>query len=259
MRCSGASARWERNHESSLSDELGHKSRKRLLPRVEREDERQTGLAAHYSRRSKAFYRVLRPPLPLIHNPSEKLLPHCDGIKLFIGGAGGRIPEGFLNVDFLEVEGVEVVADIQHMPFVTGSVAAIDCDAVLEHVADAQAAVAELHRVLRPGGFLHVVVPFCQAYHAYPSDYRRWTVQGLERLLSDFEILDTGVRAGPTATLLSFFLEYLKLPFRGPFEGGLRRGRLAFLAAALSGSLAKSATASTRAGARDLPAGQKNG
>ncbi len=176
-----------------------------------------TGLAAHYSRRSKAFYQVLRPPLPLIHNPSEKLLPHCDGIKLFIGGAGGRIPEGFLNVDFLEVEGVEVVADIQHMPFVTGSVAAIDCDAVLEHVADAQAAVAELHRVLRPGGFLHVVVPFCQAYHAYPSDYRRWTVQGLERLLSDFEILDTGVRAGPTATLLSFFLEYLKLPFRGPF------------------------------------------
>jgi SAM-dependent methyltransferase len=172
-------------------------------------------LAHRYERRSASLYRLLRPPSPVIHNLAEKLLPHVEGVRLFIGGAGGTVPSGFLNVDFLEIEDVDVVADIQRMPFISGSVAAIDCDAVLEHVPDASAAVAELYRVLRPGGFLHVVVPFCQAFHAYPSDYRRWTIEGLSTLLSEFEVVDVGVRAGPTATLLSFFLEYLKLPFGG--------------------------------------------
>jgi SAM-dependent methyltransferase len=176
-----------------------------------------TDLAARYKRRSALLHRLLRPPAPLIHNSAEKLLPYCEGIKLFVGGAGGIAPSGFLNVDFLEVDGVDVVADVQHLPFRSDSVAAIDCDAVLEHVADAKLAVSELHRVLRPAGFLHVVVPFCQASHAYPSDYRRWTTQGLRELMHDFEIVDVGVRAGPTATLISFFLEYLKLPFAGVF------------------------------------------
>lgn len=172
-------------------------------------------LAALYRRRSQRWYQMLRPPQPVIHNPAERLIPHCEGAKLFIGGAGGIVPAAFLNVDLTEMEGVGVVADIQKLPFATGSVAAIECDAVLEHVPDANAAVAELYRVLKPGGYLHVVVPFCQAFHAYPSDYRRWTTEGLKSLLAEFDILDVGVRAGPTATLLSFFLEYLKLPFSG--------------------------------------------
>lgn len=184
-----------------------------------------TDLAARYKRRSVMLYRLLRPPVPLIHNSAEKLLPPCEGVKLFIGGAGGTVPKGFLNVDFLEMQGVDVVADIQHLPFRSGSITAIDCDAVLEHVQDATLAVGELYRVLQPGGYLHVVVPFCQAFHAYPSDYRRWTTQGLKEFLKQFEIVDVGVRAGPTATLLSFFLEYLKLPFHGAI------GRILYAAA----------------------------
>lgn len=177
-------------------------------------DQAQTiALADRYRRRSRRWYQLLRPPQPVVHNPAECLIPHCEGTRLFIGGAGGLVPPGFLNVDLTEIEGVDVVADIQKLPFATGSLAAIDCDAVLEHVPDANAAVAELYRVLKPGGYLHVVVPFCQAFHAYPSDYRRWTTEGLKQLLAEFEILDVGVRAGPTATLLSVFLEYLKLPF----------------------------------------------
>jgi len=172
-------------------------------------------LAARYRQRSVPWYRFLRPPQPAIHNPLERLIPHCEGRKLFIGGAGGVVPQGYFNVDLVEMDGVDIVADIERLPFVNESITAIDCDAVLEHVRDASGAVAELHRVLQPGGYLHVVVPFCQAFHAYPSDYRRWTTEGLKQLLGQFEIVDVGVRAGPTATLLSVFLEYLKLPFDG--------------------------------------------
>jgi SAM-dependent methyltransferase len=114
-------------------------------------------------------------------------------------------------LDIVKVGGVDVVADIHELPFAAETFGAVECDAVLEHVSDAARAVRELHRVLRPGGQLHVVVPFCHPFHAYPFDFTRWTIPGLRRLVSSFDLLDIGVRTGPTATLLTFLLEYVKL------------------------------------------------
>ncbi len=164
-----------------------------------------------YRKRKSFLYRALKPPAPYITNPKERFLPHCEGTKLFMGGAGGAVPPGFLNIDIVDVEGVDCVADIEHLPFAAGSIAAIECDAVLEHVKDPVQAVSEMNRVLVPGGYLHVVVPFCHPYHGYPSDYHRWSVEGLRGLLASFEIVDAGVRTGPAATLLVFGLELVKL------------------------------------------------
>jgi SAM-dependent methyltransferase len=130
---------------------------------------------------------------------------------LFLGGAGAVAPKSFLNVDVTPFSGVDVVADIEQLPFADHSVAAIECDAVLEHVRTPARAIAECLRVLRPGGFMHVVVPFCHPFHAYPDDYQRWTLEGLKLILGDFEIVDVGFRTGPTATLLVFLLEYIKV------------------------------------------------
>lgn len=121
------------------------------------------------------------------------------------------MPKPFLNVDLVKSEGVDIVADAEILPFRTESIAAIECDAVLEHVGNPSQAVQEFFRVLRPGGFLHVVVPFCHPFHAYPFDYQRWSLHGLRALLSNFEPMEVGVRTGPTATLLTFLLEYIKL------------------------------------------------
>lgn len=164
-----------------------------------------------YRRRKRRLYNFLRPPLPLIHNSRESFVPPVEGIKLFIGGAGGAIPAGFLNVDLVPFPGVDLAANVEALPFPDGSVAAIYCDAVLEHVINPTKAVAEMFRVLRPGGYVHVAVPFCHPFHAYPSDYTRWSLEGLRELLCDFHLLDAGMRTGPTATLLAVVLEYVKV------------------------------------------------
>lgn len=171
-----------------------------------------------YERRRRRLYKLLRPPLPLVYNNSEQFLPHCEGKKLFIGGAGGRIPAGFLNLDISEAPGVDIVSDVQDLHIPDSSIAAIECDAVLEHVQSPEKAISEMHRVLKSGGYLHVVVPFCHPFHEYPSDFHRWSIEGLRHLLREFDILHVGTRTGPTATLLAFILEYLKLFTPAPMK-----------------------------------------
>jgi SAM-dependent methyltransferase len=181
----------------------------------------------HYQKRHSRLYRWLRPPRPLIHNDSEQSLPNCEGVKLWVGGAAGTVPVGFLNIDQQPYSGVDVAADVQALPFRDGCVAAIECDAVLEHVRNAPAAVKDLVRVLQPGGYLHVVVPFHQPYHAYPADYQRWTIDGLRELLllADCEIVAEGIRTGPTATMLSYVCEYCRILVPAPL------GKAAYAAA----------------------------
>ena len=59
----------------------------------------------------------------------------------------------------LEGEGVAVAADITQLPFDDASFDGIVCSHVLEHVEDDRLAMAELCRVLRPGGWAAVLVP----------------------------------------------------------------------------------------------------
>jgi SAM-dependent methyltransferase len=71
---------------------------------------------------------------------------------------------------------VTIVGDIQACPEVpSDSYDVIVCTQVLEHVPNPFAAVAELHRILKPDGRLLLTVPACFPYHAVPRDYWRFT------------------------------------------------------------------------------------
>jgi SAM-dependent methyltransferase len=175
-------------------------------------------MIARYRRRESRLHRLLRPPLPLVPNPNESHLPQCEGPKIFLGGAGSKVARPFLNVDLVAFPGVHIVADVHDLPFSDGSIAQIECDAVLEHVRDPGRAVSECLRVLRPGGLLHIVVPFCHPFHEYPRDYRRWSIDGLRGLVSAFDVVDVGIRTGPTATVLAMILEYVKLVSPRPLK-----------------------------------------
>lgn len=63
--------------------------------------------------------------------------------------------------------------------------------ALLEHVYDPPAAVANFRRALRPGGRLFLYVPWIWRYHGPPDlafqDYQRLSRDGMAYLLRDFE------------------------------------------------------------------------
>lgn len=73
-----------------------------------------------------------------------------------------------------------ILGDIQQLPFKDGSIQTIICTEVLEHVPYLFRAVAEIQRVLAPGGTVFVAAPFMWPTHdtLEYQDFWRITEQG---------------------------------------------------------------------------------
>jgi SAM-dependent methyltransferase len=170
----------------------------------------------HSSRFHHRLFRLLSPPPPVVHNPRELEIDAPLGRwNLYIGGAGAT-PDGYVNLDIAVTSGVDVCASAEALPFPGGVFQRVECDAVLEHVERPESVAREIGRVLAPGGFAHLDVPFCHPLHEYPKDFRRYAPDGLRQRAGELEIVSSGWRTGPTATLLIVILEYVKiwLPWR---------------------------------------------
>ncbi|WP_306150739.1 class I SAM-dependent methyltransferase [Roseovarius sp. MMSF_3281] len=84
------------------------------------------------------------------------------------------------GMDFQDGENVDVVADLHAMPQDwTGRYSGVLCSEVMEHVKYPDIALAEIKRVLRPGGVAVFTTLTAFPLHGYPEDYRRWTESGL--------------------------------------------------------------------------------
>ena len=118
------------------------------------------------------------------------------------------------------------VADADRIPLADGTVAAVCVQAVLEHVYRPDVVVAEIRRVLEPGGLVYAETPFLQPVHEGAYDFTRFTVSGHRMLFDGFDHLASGPIGGPGAMA--------NLAVRG-LVGGLTRSRaLAKLAYALT-------------------------
>ncbi len=130
-----------------------------------------------------------------------------EGKKLNLGSGPKRLQSDVVNVDAFPYVGVDIVSDLTQLSFESESVGMIVCDNVLEHVPDAPTAVSEIFRVLKKGGVAYISTPFLYPFHSSPSDYHRWTHEGLKYLFRDFTIVELGVRGGAFSGL-SVWLTY---------------------------------------------------
>jgi len=136
---------------------------------------------------------------------------------LSVGGGPARISPRLVNLNLGPYPNVDVVGTAYLLPFRTGSVDAVFCEAVLEHLEFPDAAVAEMFRVLRPGGQLYASTPFLQAFHGYPSHYQNFTRVGHERLFvrAGFSLIDSGACVGPVRALTDLVAAMLAILLPG--------------------------------------------
>ncbi len=85
----------------------------------------------------------------------------------------------YQGVDIRPGPGVDLVASVEQLPHLDGSVGTVLALSTFEHVRRFWRGFAEIRRVLRPHGALLVSMPFHFQIHNYPCDYWRFTPQAL--------------------------------------------------------------------------------
>lgn len=115
-------------------------------------------------------------------------------VKIQVGARGRKVAADWTAIDLFDTsEFIDHNWDLLDLPLEDESVDVFMCNAILEHVFEAQLAIHEMYRTLRVGGQIWVEVPFNQPYHAHPYDFRRWTIPGLQWEMRRFERLGSGV------------------------------------------------------------------
>jgi SAM-dependent methyltransferase len=116
-----------------------------------------------------------------------------------------------INIDIFDFDEVDLIADAADLPLTNDAADLIINRTMLEHVPQPKATVKEMHRLLKPGGWIICYLPFMQPFHAAPDDYHRWTISGIKTLFKDFNELEVLIGCGPASAFLWVFQEWISI------------------------------------------------
>ncbi|MEO6716236.1 MAG: class I SAM-dependent methyltransferase [Novosphingobium sp.] len=98
------------------------------------------------------------------------------------------------HADIVEFDGTTI-------PFPDNHFDTVMCTEVLEHAVQPEALIAEMHRVLRPGGSLVLTVPFAARVHHVPYDFHRFTRYRLAQMFAAFGAVQIEERGNDLAVI----------------------------------------------------------
>jgi len=106
-----------------------------------------------------------------------------------------------IGFDIYPSDLTQFVADAHDIPLADACVDGVVIQAVLEHVLEPATVVAEVYRVLKPGGVVYAETPFMQQVHEGAYDFTRFSELGHRWLWRHFDEIDRGVIGGPGLSL----------------------------------------------------------
>lgn len=140
-------------------------------------------------------------------------LPQLTGNLLDIGC--GRKPyenllkkiDTYIGIDVSHNEKVDVVIDpSKPYPFDDNYFDCILCTQVLEHIQNLDHTIMEIDRVLKPGGFIIITVPFI--YNEHGKDYHRFSTNGITALFNNYRVIKLDKQGGIGSTVGTLVLNW---------------------------------------------------
>lgn len=144
----------------------------------------------------------------------DHILAQNPSIKRYIG-------LDFATGKYAERMQPDLTWDGSAIPLPDGAVDCAMATEVLEHCPEPLPVLAEIRRVLTPGGFLFFTTPFLWPIHDAPHDHYRYTPYALQRLLTEAGFEDVRIEAlgGWNASLAQMIGLWLR---RAPMSGETR-------------------------------------
>jgi len=169
---------------------------------------------------------------PKIRGAVHRLLNQIggEGRGLNVGAGSSQLHPAVVNVDIVPGPTINVCASVEQLPFPDEIFDLVVSQELLEHVRDPFRAMQEMRRVLKEGGVIYCQVPFIIGYHPGPTDFWRFTRQGIRELVERANLncleVDMAVGVGTgfyriavefLAVFASRFADLLYLPAKGAF------------------------------------------
>ena len=138
-----------------------------------------------------------------------------DAKGLNIGAGKSKIDSRIANLETEAAEGIDIVGSVENIPCPDNCFDFIITQEVLEHVKSPITAIQEICRVLKPGGIAYIQLPFVIGFHPCPSDYWRFTHEGIVALTqtTNFKIIETKMSTGPAVGFYRIFVEFASILF----------------------------------------------
>jgi SAM-dependent methyltransferase len=144
--------------------------------------------------------------------PYRSLLEAADGVRMYVGM---DLMDGGYGRPQVEWDGTRI-------PFRSESIDCALATEVFEHMPHPEVVLVEVWRVLKPGGFLFLTVPFLWPVHDVPFDEYRYTPFALKRLLHEagFDEVELRALGGWDASFAQMFALWVR---RRPMARYMRR------------------------------------
>jgi len=108
-------------------------------------------------------------------------------------------------------EQIDIFYDGKTIPFGDNFFDSVFSSEVFEHIFNVDEIIPELHRVMKPGGYLLITLPFVWAEHEIPYDFARYTSFGIEHLLQKwgFEVIKIEKTTNYVETVFQMWNAYM--------------------------------------------------
>jgi len=124
----------------------------------------------------------------------------------------------YIGIDLRRSKYVDVVGDVEKIPFKDSLFDVVLCTQVLEHTLSPSTLIDEIYRVLKNNGFLFLSTHGVWPVHDPHFDFWRWTDLGLKKMLAKFPIVRIYECGGSIASLFQIVNLYVpRIRYTSPF------------------------------------------